>query len=74
MKECTFKPSVSKKSQKLIQKYNDPKELTAQKEKRQAEKAKKLLIEKNTKEMGECTFTPQIKKKTQFGPKVTQIT
>jgi len=29
MKDCTFKPSVSKKSQKLIQRYNDPKDQQA---------------------------------------------
>lgn len=34
MKECTFKPAVSKKSQKLIQKYIDPKDMQSQKEKK----------------------------------------
>jgi len=73
MKDCTFKPSVSKKSQKLIQRYNDPKDQQAQKEKKLQEKAKKLLLEKDAKEKEECTFTPTIlkKKATIFGPKIS---
>ena len=31
-----------------------------------------MLQEKEAKELGECTFTPSLKKKTQFGPKVSQ--
>jgi len=52
MKDCTFKPSVSKKSQKLIQRYNDPKDQQAQKEKKLLDKAKKIDVRKRRQRNG----------------------
>lgn len=59
LKNCSFKPQVNKKSQKLaVQREIN----WAAKAQKLEEKAIALLIDKQTSEMKECTFIPKIYK------------
>ena len=61
MKDCTFKPIIDKKSEKLAQTTRSSSksyETLFKKHSTKMEKAKKLLKEKEEKEVEECTFQP----------------
>ena len=70
MKDCTFKPSIDKKSEKLAlttSANSKSYETLFKKHSIKMEKAQKLLKEKEDKETSECTFQPVLmsKQKTQ---------
>ena len=63
LKDCTFKPQIDKKSAKMAQDAHNltpSYEVLHKKQAKQKERAKKLLREKEAKELKECTFTPTI--------------
>lgn len=73
MKECSFQPTIDKKSDKIIKHIREaPAEKTYEtlhkKHKQQVEKAKKLVKDKQSKEMSECTFAPQLVSKQKAVP------
>lgn len=70
MKDCSFQPKIDKKSDKIIKSMRDTTaeksyETLHKKHKQQIEKAKKLVKDKQNKEMSECTFAPQLVSKQQ---------
>ena len=77
MKACTFKPSLTKKSKKIIAKYSkEPAksyEILHQKHQLQQEKARKMMQERQAKELSECTFAPKVKKKATTRPKAKHL-
>ena len=67
MKDCTFKPIIDKKSEKMSKQNrglssNKSYEVLFNKHSSKMERVKKLMREKETREVAECTFAPQLLK------------
>ena len=63
LKDCTFKPQIDKKSSRMaseMQNLTPSYEILHRKQAKQKERAKKLLKDKEAKDLKECTFTPTI--------------
>ena len=67
MKNCTFRPSIDKKSAKLVNQNrglssNKSYEVLFNKHSSKMENMKKLIKQKEDREVAECTFAPQLRK------------
>ena len=64
LKGCSFQPAIDKRSEKMARQTRDAPEKSYEvlhkKHQQQLEKAKKLVKDKENKELSECTFTPQL--------------
>ena len=73
MKDCSFQPTIDKRSEKMARQTRDAPEKSYEvlhkKHQQQLEKAKKLVKDKENKEMSECTFAPQLMTKQRAIPR-----
>lgn len=74
LKDCSFQPTIDKKSDKLAKQTREAPpeksyEILHKKHQQQLEKAKKLVRDKENKEMSECTFAPQLLAKQKAVPR-----
>jgi hypothetical protein len=65
LKDCSFQPTIDKKSERIAKQTREAPpeksyEILHKKHQQQLDKAKKLVRDKESKEMSECTFTPQL--------------
>lgn len=74
LKDCSFQPTIDKKSERIAKQTREAPpeksyEILHKKHQLQLEKAKKLVRDKENKEMSECTFAPQLLAKSKAVPR-----
>jgi hypothetical protein len=77
LRDCTFKPAIDKKSEKLAQinrgfSSNKSYETLYNKHTAKMEKVRKLVLDKEQAEVQECTFAPTLVAKQKFGKRGTE--